>query len=387
MKKEIAILGSTGSIGQSLLNIISEDKKKFKIILLTANKNYKILINQAKKFNVKNIIVADKLNYLKAKKKLAKSNINIYNDFNHYNKIFKKKIDYVMSSIVGIDGLYPTFEIIKFTKKIAIANKESIICAWNIIKRELKKNKTAFIPVDSEHFSIWFGISNQLNNKIEKIYLTASGGSLLNVSPKKINKLSLNRILKHPNWEMGKKITIDSSTLMNKVFEVIETKKIFNINYQQIKIIIHENSYIHAILQFKNGMIKLVAHNTTMDIPIANTLFDKEHIYKKNSSISLKKLNNLTFQKVNHKKFPLVNIIKKLPNSDSLFETILVATNDELVDLFLKRKIKYSHIKSKLVENIEKKEFKRYKKILPRTISDVIKLSNQVRLKIRSTIN
>ena len=133
---------------------------------------------------------------------------------------------------------------------------------------------------------------------------------------------------------MGKKITIDSSTLMNKVFEVIEAKNIFNINYQQIKIIIHENSYIHAILQFKNGMIKLVAHNTTMDIPIANTLFDKEHIYKKNSSISLKKLNNLTFQKVNHKKFPLVNIIKKLPNSDSLFETILVATNDELVDLF-----------------------------------------------------
>ena len=125
MKKEIAILGSTGSIGQSLLNIISEDKKKFKIILLTANKNYKILINQAKKFNVKNIIVADKLNYLKAKK-LAKSNINIYNDFNHYNKIFKKKIDYVMSSIVGIDGLYPTFEIIKFTKKIAIANKNQL---------------------------------------------------------------------------------------------------------------------------------------------------------------------------------------------------------------------------------------------------------------------
>ena len=386
MKKKIAILGSTGSIGKSLLKIISKDKKKFQIILLTANRNYKVLINQAKKFNVKNIIICDQFSYLKAKKILMNTDINIYKDYKHYSSIFKRKIDYVMSSIVGIDGLYPTFEIIKFTKKIAIANKESIICAWNLINKELKKNNTNFIPVDSEHFSIWYGSNNQSDSRIDKIFLTASGGSLLNVSQKKINTLSISRILKHPNWQMGKKITIDSSNLMNKVFEVIETRKIFDIKYNKINIIIHKDSYIHAIIQFKNGMIKLVAHNTTMEIPIANTLYNNNNIFKKNILVDFKKLNNLNFTNVNSKKFPLVNIIRQMPNKDSLYETVLVSINDELVDQFLNKKIKYSQIKSKLIENLKKKEFKKFKKIVPRTISDVITLSNNVRLKIKNSL-
>ena len=363
MKKKIAILGSTGSIGKSLLKIISKNKKKFQIILLTANRNYKVLINQAKKFNVKNIIICDQFSYLKAKKILMNTDINIYNDYKHYSSIFRRKIDYVMSSIVGIDGLYPTFEIIKFTKKIAIANKESIICAWNLINKELKKNNTDFIPVDSEHFSIWYGSKNQSDSRIDKIFLTASGGSLLNVSQKKINTLSISRILKHPNWQMGKKITIDSSNLMNKVFEVIETRKIFDIKYNKINIIIHKDSYIHAIIQFKNGMIKLVAHNTTMEIPIANTLYNNNHIFKKNILVDFKKLNNLNFTNVDSKKFPLVNIIRQMPNKDSLYETVIVSINDELVNQFLNKKIKYSQIKSILIENLKKKSLKNSKKL------------------------
>ena len=173
MKKKIAILGSTGSIGQTLLDIIEKDKKSFEIILLTADKNYKKIFKQAKKFKVKNIIITNKKIFEKIKKP---KNIQIYNSFEDLNIIFRKKIDYVMSSIVGLDGLDPTIKIIKFTKKIAIANKESIICAWNLIKKELNKNKTEFIPVDSEHFSLWYGLKNSNKEDIEKIFITASGG-------------------------------------------------------------------------------------------------------------------------------------------------------------------------------------------------------------------
>ena len=157
MKKKIAILGSTGSIGKTLFNILLKEKKKCELFLLTAHKSHKILLKQAKALNVKNLIITNKKDYKILKEKTKKTKIRVFNNFKELDKIFKRKIDYVMSSISGIDGLEPTIKIIKFTKKIAIANKESIICGWNLIQDQLKKNKTEFIPVDSEHFSIWYG--------------------------------------------------------------------------------------------------------------------------------------------------------------------------------------------------------------------------------------
>ena len=170
MKRKIAILGSTGSIGKTLLDIIAKDKKNFDVHLLTANNDYKTLLKQAKKFKVKNLIITNRENYELLKKKTKKLNIKIFNNFEKLDKIFKFKVDYVMSSIVGIAGLEPTIKIIKFTKKIVIANKESIICGWNLIKKELKKNKTKFIPVDSEHFSLWFGLQNLKSRRCD-LYL------------------------------------------------------------------------------------------------------------------------------------------------------------------------------------------------------------------------
>ena len=199
MKKKIAILGSTGSIGQNLLKIVNRDKKKYEIVLLTANKNYLQLLKQAKKFKVKNIIIKDNESFKKIKKKNNIKYINIYNDFESYKKIFRKKINYVMSSISGTEGLIPTIKIIKHTKKIAIANKESIICAWNLIDRELKKYKTSFVPVDSEHYSLWYALGNTPNSKVEKIYLTASGGPLLNIKKLNLKNIKLFQALKHPN--------------------------------------------------------------------------------------------------------------------------------------------------------------------------------------------
>ena len=273
--KKIAIFGSTGSIGSSLLDIIKKDKKNFKIELLTANKDYKKLIKQAKVNNVKNIIIGDANSFLIASKLLINTKINVFKNFNSLNKIFNenKKIDYTMCAISGFQGLKPTLDIIKYTKTIAIANKESIICGWNLIKEDLKRYKTNFIPVDSEHFSIWSLLNNNKKNNFEEIYITASGGPFRELPLRKFKDISIKNALNHPNWSMGKKITIDSATMMNKVFEVIEAKKIFDLNYNQLKILIHPKSYLHAIVKFNNGLSKLLVHDTNMTIPISNSIY------------------------------------------------------------------------------------------------------------------
>ena len=384
MIKNVAILGSTGSIGKSLLNIIARDKKKIRVLLLTANKNYKLLLKQAQNYNVKYVIINEKKYFEKAKSINKNKKIRIFKDFENLKKIFPKKIDYTMSAIVGIEGLLPTLKIIKFTKKIAIANKESIICAWNLIKDELKKNKTEFIPVDSEHFSVWYALKGKNISSVEKIFLTASGGSLLKVSPKSYKNLNLSQILNHPNWKMGKKITIDSSNMMNKVFEVIEAKKIFNLDYKKLSIIIHPKSYLHAIVKFNDGMTKLIAHDTTMEIPIFNTLYDNNLKSIKTEKLNLKNLNDLELSKIDIKKFPLIKILKKLPNENSLFETVLVSANDELVKLFLNKDISYLDITKIMIKLISLKELQKYKKIKPRSTDDIIKLNEYVRLKINS---
>ena len=386
MKKKIAILGSTGSIGKTLINIIKKDKKNFEIVLLSADKNYKQLLKQAKFFKVKNLIINNHQSYLKAKKNKFFKNKNVLNNFEGLKKIFKKKIDYTMSSISGIEGLKPTIEIIKYTKNIAIANKEAIICGWDLIQKELKKNKAEFIPVDSEHFSIWYALRGIDNDIIDKIYLTASGGPFLKYPIKNFRKIKITQAVKHPNWNMGRKISVDSATMMNKIFEIIEAKKIFDIPYKKISIIIHPKSYVHAILKFKNGLTKMIVHDTNMRIPISNSLyFSKQAIYSK--KINLKILNNLEFQDINLRRFPVAKILNKLPEKSSLFETILVSTNDKLVKSFLDDKIKFTDIYKKMNTILELNEFKKFKKIKVKKIDDILNLNNTVEDKLNNEIN
>jgi 1-deoxy-D-xylulose-5-phosphate reductoisomerase len=381
MNSRIVILGSTGSIGRTLLDILKKNKKKSEVKLLTANKNHNLLLKQAKKFNVKNLIITNKKSYEILKKKTKRSNINVFNNFRSLDKILKKKVDYVMSSIVGIAGLDPTINIIKFTKKIAIANKESIICGWNLIHKELKKNRTQFVPVDSEHFSLWYGLRNLKVSSVEKIFLTASGGPLYKTPINKLKNIKISEALKHPNWKMGKKISIDSATMINKIYEVIEAKNIFDIPYDKIDILIHPKSYVHALLKFNNGLIKVIAHDTTMQIPIFNTLyFDKDHKLQSNQ-ININILNNLNFKKINLSKYPMVKLLNLLPKKHSLFETVIVSANDILVELFLSQKIRFTDIQKKLFQIIKMKEFVKYKKIYPLKIKDIIDLNDYVRLK------
>ena len=382
MKKKIAIIGSTGSIGKTLLDILIKEKKNFEIILLVANKSNEVLLKQAKVFNVKNLILTNKKNYELLKKKTENMNIKVFNDFTQLDKIFKIKIDYIMSSISGIDGLYPTLKAIKFTKKIAIANKESIICGWNLIENELKKNKTEFIPVDSEHFSIWYGLKNLKKNELEKVFLTASGGPFYRTSLNNFKNIKVSDALKHPNWKMGKKISTDSATMINKVYEVIEAKKIFNISYQKIKILIHPKSYVHAILKFNNGLTNIIAHDTTMKVPIFNTLFLNTDRQLNTKKINIKILNNLDLNNVNLSRYPMVKLLNFLPKNHSLFETVIVAANDKLVELFLNNQIKFLDIQKGLFKILKKKEFQKFKKISPKKITDITNLNDYVRSKI-----
>ena len=385
MKKKLAILGSTGSIGKTLIEIIKKNKKSFTVVLLTADKNYEELLKQAKILSVKNLIISDKESYLKLKRKKIKD-ISIFNNYDSFNLIFKQKIDYVMSSISGIYGLEPTVKIIKHTKKIAIANKESIICGWHLIKKNLRKFKTLFIPVDSEHFSIFYSLKGNKISNIEKIFLTASGGPLNNIPIKKFKNVKISEAINHPNWKMGKKISVDSATMMNKVFEIIEAKKIFNLKYETLDILVHPSSYIHAITKFNDGMINIIAHDTNMTIPIFNSLYDKKDKKISTNKLDINKLNFLNFKKVDTNKFPSIKIIKRLRNTESLLETIIVLANDELVNLFLLKKINFTDIVNNLQKLINMKEFKIYNYRKPGNINSIISLNNHIRITVNKMI-
>ncbi len=384
MKKKISILGSTGSIGENTLKIVKKDKKNFDIILLSTNKNINKIFKQAREFKVKNIIISDLTSFHKAQRKFKKSKIKIYNNFNNFKKIFRVKNDFIMSSITGLSGLEPTLKSIRFTKKILVANKEAIICGWNLINKELKKHKTNFVPVDSEHFSVHSLLNSENEKEIDKIYITASGGPFLNLPKKKFTSIKPTEALKHPNWKMGKKISIDSATLMNKVFEVIEAKNIFNIDYKKISILTHPKSYLHAIIKFKNGLVKLLMHEPDMKIPIYNSIYGNILKNDISKSINLEVMNNLNLKKVDLKKFPLVRILRRLPKKNSLYETVLITVNDFLVYKFLDQKINFNQLIILINKFSGLKEFQKYKKIRPQNAHEIYKLKDYVSLKLSS---
>ena len=387
MKKKIAILGSTGSIGVSSLNVIEKNLKKFQIILLSANSNYNLILKQIYKYKPKYFIINDSNTYFKIIKKFKKKYTKIYN--NYFKVPPKIKFDITISGIVGIAGLEPTIEFTKKSKKILLANKESIICGWHLIKKVSLKNKTEVLPLDSEHFSIYQLTKNFKNEDINKIYITASGGPFLNKPLNFFKNISPNQASKHPNWKMGKKISIDSSNLMNKVLEIIEAQKFFPFDIKKYEILIHPKSLIHAIVFFNNGQTKFLYHETDMRIPIANAIYDnKININRliKNKNNFLNNLDHLKFEKVNKKKFPIVTLLEKnyFNNSGSI---ILNASNEVLVESFIKKKITFNSIYQCLKEVFKDRDFRKYAIKKTPDIEEIYRIDEWARNKTLDIIN
>ena len=381
MKKKIAILGSTGSIGKFTLDVIRKDKKNFEVVLLSANNNYKKLIQQAKEFNAKNVLINNKLFYKKVKNLLKKNKTKVYSGNLSINKIISGKLDYTMAAIVGIAGLQPTIDAVKISKTVAIANKETIICGWDILSKYIKRHKTKILPVDSEHFSIMELTKDISDDEIEEIIITASGGPFLNMPKNKMNKVSPTQAINHPNWKMGKKISIDSANLMNKVFEVIEAYKIFKFSKDKYRIMIHPQSYVHSIIRFKNGLIKMILYNTDMKIPISNTLYGRKNYVSNIKKIDTEILSKMSFQNVNTKRFPSTKLINKCFNSGISTPIIINASNEVLVDLFLKGKIRFLDIVKMINEIFKHKEFKKYARKKAKSVEDIKITDNWARLK------
>tara|TARA_X000000950_G_scaffold287645_1_gene400843 strand:- start:2608 stop:3783 length:1176 start_codon:yes stop_codon:yes gene_type:complete len=374
MKKLISILGSTGSVGLSTLEIISKKKNFFKPFLFSANKNYKLICNQINKFKPTYFVINDKKTFNQVSNKFKNKKVKILNDYDNINSNISSCI--TISAIPGLAGLEPILKSMKFSKKILLANKEAIICGWDLIKKKASQNKTKIVPVDSEHYSILKLIENQKIDSIKKIYITASGGPFLNFKPHQLKKVKLNQALRHPKWKMGKKITIDSSNLMNKIFEIVEAQKIFNIPFHKIDIIIHPNSLVHAILDLKNGIKKFIYHETSMKIPLANAIFDGElninNFFKEKKTFGFE---NLIFEKVNKKIFPNIMLKNKI-NQFPASAIIINASNEVLVEHFLEKKIAFLDINKIIMTILKDGNFKKYAVKKPNSIKQIYQINN-----------
>ena len=376
MRKKIVILGSTGSIGTTSLKIIRKKKNLFNIELLSANKNYKKICKQILKFKPRYFVVTNSSIFLKVKKRFKNKKTKILNSYKQIS-FSKKKVDITIASIPGIAGLEPTIDFTKRSKKILLANKESIICGWQIISKLGKKYRTKIVPIDSEHFSIMKLLENHKENEIEKIYITASGGPFLNLPKNRFKNVKPSDAIKHPKWSMGKKISVDSSTLMNKILELVEAQKIFPFHLKKYRIIIHPQSLVHAIIKLKNGITKLLYHEPDMTIPISNAIFESKidinnYIKKKD------KIKNLEFFDVDKKRFSAIKLVPKLNNYVST-PIIINAANEILVDHFLKKKISFTSILSYLFLVLKDKNYKKYAIYKPTSLRNIYRIDQWTR--------
>ena len=377
MKKFISILGSTGSIGLNTLKIINKKKKYLKPYLFSSNKNYNLICHQIKNYKPIIFLINDEKVFKKVKKKFIRSRTKIVNNLQASD--LKKISDITVLAISGIAGLSPTLLMIKKSKKILIANKESIICGWNLILKNLILYKTKLIPIDSEHFSIFQIIENSKFDQIEKVYLTASGGPFLGFTKKQLRNIKPKHALSHPKWSMGKKISVDSSTLMNKVLEYIEAQKLFNLPKEKLDILIHPESLIHAIVKFKNGLSKFIYHETSMQIPIANAIFDNKinmNTFIKNDNT----IKNLSFKIPDSNNYPIIKILKRA-NEHPSTSIIINASNEVLVDHFLRKKVPFLSIPIIIKEILGDRNYKKYAIRKPKNLEQIYEINSWAKTK------
>ncbi len=390
MKKKISVFGCTGSIGDTTFKLLNKKKNEYNFYILTGFKNFKKIKNIIKVYKPKFFVIFNDKTYLKVKKSLKQNKVKILNSKDFYAYKFKKS-DVSILAIPGIAGLKPSLSIIKRSKKILIANKESVICGWNLINQLAQKYKVQILPIDSEHFSI-MNLINSINKKsIEKIYLTASGGPFLNYPLKKMNNIKPSQAINHPKWKMGKKISIDSATLINKIFEVIEANKLFSIDLKKLDILIHPQSLVHAIVKFKNGLYKFLYFETDMSIPIGNALFENNFEIKNFFTVNnkLKKndlAENLNFIKVDKKKFPVIKLKPILGKYNSI-PIILNAANEIFVDQFLKKNISFCSIINYMFTLLKDPKMRKYAIKKPSNLKTILTIDKWTRNRAMEILN
>ena len=340
MPERIALLGSTGSIGTQALDIISKYPDRFTVEVLTAGNNIDLLIMQAHKFQPDSVVIANPGLYLQLKDGLHGSDIKVYAGNEAMEQVVTSStVDVVIASIVGYSGVRPTVAAIKAGKKIALANKETLVVAGEIINRLVRESGSIIIPVDSEHSAIFQCLAGESDNPIEKITLTASGGPFLNLSEEQLEKVKPCDALKHPNWNMGCKVTIDSASLMNKGLEVIEAKWLFDLTPQQISVMVHPQSIIHSLVHFEDGSVKAQLGVPDMRVPILYALTYPDRIKSDLPRLVLNEIKPLTFTHPDMKKFRNLSLAYQALNRGGNMPCILNAANEIAVKAFLDEKI------------------------------------------------
>jgi 1-deoxy-D-xylulose-5-phosphate reductoisomerase len=354
-KKHIAILGSTGSIGTQALDVIRSNRDKFSVEILTANGNAELLIKQAIEFQPNAVVISDEKKYEEVKAGLSSYDIKVFCGEQALCEVVQfESVDMVLTALVGYAGLKPTIKAIQAKKNIALANKETLVVAGDLITKLAEENNVHILPVDSEHSAIFQCLAGEWNNKIEKIYLTASGGPFRGKNKMDLEKVTRHEALKHPNWTMGAKITIDSASLMNKGLEVIEAKWLFNLSPDQIDVIVHPQSIIHSIVQFEDGSMKAQMGLPDMKLPIQYALAYPQRIKSDFQRFDFMNYGNLTFEQADTKTFRNLALAFEAMQKGGNMPCVINAANEIVVDAFLKDRIGFLKMSDVIEECMQK---------------------------------
>ena len=374
-KKQIAILGSTGSIGTQALEVITENDSLFEVYALTANNQVDLLIQQARKYNPEMVAIGNEEHYLQLKDALSDLPIKVFAGSDSIAQVAEMQpIDIVLTAMVGYSGLKPTMNAIKAGKKIALANKETLVVAGELICELAAQHHVSILPVDSEHSAIFQCLAGEGNNPIEKLILTASGGPFRTKTMSELEHVTSAQALKHPNWEMGAKITIDSASLMNKGFEIIEAKWLFGVSPEQIEVVVHPQSIIHSMVQFVDGSIKAQLGMPDMKLPIQYAFTYPERLKTNFPRFDFNVCSQFTFERPDMERFRNLSYAYYAMEKGGNMPCVLNAANEVVVEAFLKDKIGFLQMSDIIEDVLMKAEF-----VSKPTYDDYVKTDELVR--------
>lgn len=358
MKRQIAILGSTGSIGTQALEVIQEHSDLFEVYALTANNNVDLLIRQAREFMPEVVVIANETKYPELKEALEDLPIKVWGGSDAIAQVVQAgPIHMVLTAMVGYSGLKPTIAAIKAKKAIALANKETLVVAGGLITELANENQVPILPVDSEHSAIFQCMAGEWNNPIERILLTASGGPFRTTSLQELAHVTKAQALKHPNWDMGAKVTIDSATLMNKGFEMIEAKWLFDVKPEQIEVVVHPQSIIHSMVEFEDASIKAQLGLPDMKLPIRYAFSYPQRLKCKAPRLSFTQYNEFTFEQPDMMRFRNLAFAYEAINTGGNMPCILNAANEIVVDAFLKDQIGFLQMSDVIEQTMQKADY------------------------------